>query len=147
MGRQAVSTMVNVVSSQTTMPALDIGFAFPMTSSGEKCREVIQLCYNNNTNDTASIPAYFLLNSASGPGPEADGSYNITTHDVFMMVAGPTGMTAGTQGVNLLCWPSHAKTNLAGRFIIPPGWRLVVSALDANMDGTVNHLCITQECA
>lgn len=136
----------DVVSAQLTQPAVDIGFAFPLTSSGESCRELIQLCYNNNTNDTASIPAYYLLNSASGPGPEADGSFNIATHDVFMMVAGPSGLTAGTQGVDLLCWPSHAKTNLAGRFIIPPGWRLVTAPLDANMDGTVTHFCITKGC-
>ena len=138
--------MPRVVSAQTTQAPVDIGYALPLTSSGEACREVIQLSYRNLTNDTATIPMYFLLNSASGPGPESDGTFNITTHDVFPMVAGPSGLTAGAQDVNLLCWPSHAKTNLAGRFIIPPGWRLVVAPLDANMDGNCLHLCITQGC-
>ena len=135
----------SVVSSQTTQAPVDIGYALPLTSSGDSFREVVQLCYRNLTNDTATIPMYFLLNSASGPGPEADGTFDITTHDVFPMVAGPTGLSAGTQGVNLLCWPSHAKTNLAGRLVIPPGWRLVVAPLDANMDGNCLHLCITME--
>lgn len=137
---------MKVVSSNTVLSAFDAGYAYPLTSSGTECREVVQLAYTNIGSDSAAIPQYLLLNSSDGPGPEADGTYDITTHNVFPMLTGPTGMNAASQGVFFPCWPTHAKTNLAGRFIIPPGWLLVTQVIDGDMTGTVRHLCITQVC-
>ena len=137
---------MDFVSSQTSSVATDAGYALPLTSSGRNCREIIQLSYRNVASDSAAIPYYMLLNAASGPGPEADGTFDVTTHDLFPLVAGPSGAVLATQGVNLQVWPSHAKTNLSGRCLIPPGWRLVVAYVDGNTSGEILHFCITKEC-
>lgn len=86
-----------------------------------------------------------LLNTGSGPGPEADGTYDVTTHDMFPLVVGPTGLTAATADVNFQVWPSHAKTNLAGKALIPPGWMLTIAFIDGNSTGSIRHFCITKE--
>lgn len=131
-----------VEAARLTMPAIDEGYAMRLTSAGTTAREVVQLAYIAGTNTTNSIPTYYLLASASGPGPSA-GVYDLTTHDTFCVAIGPSGAQANVGPYPV--WPTHPKQNLAGRFLIPPGYLLLVGPADANLDGTVVHTCITQE--
>lgn len=131
-----------VVSARLSMKAIDIGSAMLLTSAGETALDVVQLAYIAGTNTTNAIPTYYLLASDSGPGA-VSGVYDLTTHDTYAVAVGPSGSQANVGP--FVVWPTHPKQNLAGRFIIPPGYLLLVGPADNNLDGTVIHTCITQE--
>ena len=133
----------NVTNARVLMPAQDVGFVVALTSAGDAEREVVQLAYVAGTNTTNSIPAFYLLASDSQPGPDAAGVYTLADHAANFIMFGASGAQANVGPFG--AWPGHPKVNLAGRFIIPPGYILLAGASDNNMDGTVLYTVITQE--
>ena len=123
------------------MAATDVGYMGLITrASNFQDRELVQLSYIAGTN-SASAEVIFCLLPPSQP-TEADGTWDSTevTSYPFVLGAGAIISAAGT----IVAWPSHHKTNLAGRVIIPAGWAIVARITSVNMNGTIEFTSITR---
>ena len=133
---------VRVHAVTVTAPATDLLFGYPIISAGSVDRELVQLAYKAGTNTASSIPSLYLIAPGSGIRL-SDGSYPIDTGITFPCMDGASAAVSA-QG-DIQCWPSHAKQNLAGRFVIPADWTLLAAPLDANMNGTIIFTAIARE--
>lgn len=118
-----------------------------VTASNDRDREVVALGYTKGTNTTNVFPQYLMI--APQPPTEADGTWLISSGATSSSVVGYPCVTgpsnANTDNELYHVWPSHAKGNLSGRWIIPAGWSIITAPVDVDMDGTIIHYVITRE--
>lgn len=129
---------VAVVNDQT---AVDENYAQTILTASDDCdRELVSLSYKAGTNTTAVIPFFWIMPPT--PSTESDGSYHTITGGppLFLLGAGSNAAIALWTPV----WPCSAKSNLAARVILPAGWSLLASPIDADMDGTVIYHAVTR---
>ena len=139
---------LDIVAQTVTQTAVDQGYATLICkASNQYDREVVSCGYTKGTNTTNAFPMYLMI--APQPATEADGTYLISTGATtspvigYPIAAGPS--TANSDDSLYMVWPSRAKSNLSGRWILPAGWAIVSQPLDADMDGTIIHYVITRE--
>lgn len=138
----------DTVSLTVTQGAIDETYASLITrASNDSDREVVMLGYTKGTNTTNCFPQYFMI--APQPPTEADGTWLISSGATASSVIG-YAITVGPSGANTddafyTVWPTHAKTNNSGRWILPAGWAIIAAPIDANMDGTIIHYVVTRE--
>ena len=131
----------DIVNSVTTLAATDVGYLMFITrAANDQDREIIQLEYHKGTNTASSACVFYI--QAPTPPTESDGTWDLSEVVAYPCVVGPTAVTTTDP---LTCWPSHAKANLSGRWILPAGWALTMAVQDANLNGTVIVKCITRE--
>lgn len=130
----------DIVQKAVTLDATDIGYLMLITrASNDNDREIIQLEYHTGTNTNSAACIFYILPPL--PPTESDGTWDLSAVTAYPCLVGPT---AATTTDPLTCWPSHAKANLAARWILPAGWALVMAVQDANMDGTILVKSITR---
>jgi len=131
----------NTVAVVRTVTAVDEHYAKPLLTASESSdRELISLAYITGTNTTAVIPMFWILPPT--PATESDGSYNTISGGPPLFCIG-TGSNAAISTFTP-CWPWSGKSNLAARVVIPAGWMLLASPLDADMDGTIIYHAVTR---
>ena len=137
----------DIVALTVTQAAVDQKYGTLITqASNDDDREVIMVGYTKGTNTTAVFPQYLMI--APQPPTESDGTWLIgsgaTASPCVAYVMNVGSSTANTDDAWYSAWPTSAKINCAGRWILPAGWAIIAAPLDADMDGTIIHRVITR---